>query len=151
MIKKYTAAKKLELSTGFGDLEDMTKVKGKMVPFTKTAMGQLLEICRVFKILDAKLGERHANSISAMMGIIGKGLRGADMLLDGEGGVSSRSDTPASGATQSRLGERSGDGNSCGTVGVLPSQAFSCLPPKKFHQLDFLIPLSIFIKLLYIR
>ncbi|KAF8418745.1 hypothetical protein EV426DRAFT_720468 [Tirmania nivea] len=143
MIKKYTAAKKLELSTGFGDLEDMTKVKGKC---NGPVVGDLPVV--VFKILDAKLGERHANSISATMGIVGKGLRGADMLLDGEGGVSSRSDTPASCATQSRLEERSGDGNSRGTVGVPPSQAFSCLPPKKFHQLDFLIPLSIFVKLL---
>ncbi|RPB28779.1 hypothetical protein L211DRAFT_844858 [Terfezia boudieri ATCC MYA-4762] len=103
IIKKYTTAKRLELSTGFGDLESMTK---------------LLEICRVFKILDTKLGERHANSISATMGIVGKGLRGADMLLDGKGGISSGSDTPASSTTQSRLEKRSGDLNSYSTVEV---------------------------------
>ncbi|KAF8428071.1 hypothetical protein BGX38DRAFT_1278535 [Terfezia claveryi] len=113
MIKKYTMAKKLELSTGFGDLKDMTKVKGKIVLFTKIAIDQLLEICRVFKILDTKLGERHANSISAIMGIIRKGLRGAEMLLDGEGEISSGSNTPVSSATQSRLEERSKDTQSC--------------------------------------
>ncbi|RPB22607.1 hypothetical protein L211DRAFT_850623 [Terfezia boudieri ATCC MYA-4762] len=84
MIKKYTTAKKLELSTEFGNLKDITKVKGKIVSFTKTTMDQLLEIYRVSKILDTKLRERYMNSISAIIEIIRKGLREAEMLLDRE-------------------------------------------------------------------
>lgn len=114
MLKKYSQAKRLELSTGFGDTEDIIKVKGKVTAVVKTATEQLIDICQVFKILDARLGERHANSISATMGIAGNGLRGAGLLLQGEGGES-ESESPESGFS-GPLFEKTGASTNSGTT-----------------------------------